>query len=709
MRLKWLSSFIVLLVLFAGTSFGFEDEASHRQPSLDSEASVGAPDEATIETARGKDKVRVLAPNNYPPFAFVDDQGLLGGIAVDLLALAAKRLDLDLEFVEAELDTFPEMMEHREADISLLVADPPGPGSSVITTQPFMESREAIITQQDKVGIHGLKDLRASTVTAMQGGPAMANLTAAYPDVKILPRESVLDALRDVASGLADAYVGPLGTATYYIQKHLLTGLKVAGLAQDRVIRFKMGVRSDKPQLHAMLQQALDRVDDGQRQALVNRYFSSDSVSGIELAFSLTPDERGWLDAHPEMRLGVTGSRPPIESFGPNGRYEGISSEYVQIISELLGTKMVPVRELSWTQTLQAARERKIDVIALVAKSPERAAFLLFTKPYLISQGVIVTRRDAPPLSGLKDLEGKRVAVVTGEMAEEQIALNYPAIDLVRVNTVEEGLGAVADGKAAGFVESMTMVSTVLSSPRFDSLKVAAATGFAYEYCMGVRRDWPELVSFLDEALATVKDQRRNAIHDHWVNVPIDHRTDRNLIWSVLALAAAFGGSILVVILVGKRRLAREVAVRKLAEEKIGEQAALLSGLLDSIPDMVFFKSISGIYLGCNPAFSRFVGRPGEEITGRTDYDLFEKEVADLFRDNDRVIIKSGEPQHREEWVVYPDGNRVFLALSKAPLRDGAGHVKGVLGIGRNITERKPADELKVEHTVAVEAAEPEE
>jgi PAS domain-containing protein len=139
---------------------------------------------------------------------------------------------------------------------------------------------------------------------------------------------------------------------------------------------------------------------------------------------------------------------------------------------------------------------------------------------------------------------------------------------------------------------------------------------------MGVRRDWPELVAFLDEALATVKDRNRSAIHDRWVNVRIEHRTDWTFIWSILALVAGVGGSILVVILLWNRRLTREVAVRKQAEERIGEQAALLSGLLDSIPDMVFFKNISGVYLGCNPAFSRFVGRPREEITGRTDYDL---------------------------------------------------------------------------------------
>ncbi len=60
------------------------------------------------------------------------------------------------------------------------------------------------------------------------------------------------------------------------------------------------------------------------------------------------------------------------------------------------------------------------------------------------------------------------------------------------------------------------------------------------------------------------------------------------------------------------------------------QRSALLTGLLDSIPNRVFFKDCAGVYLGWNPEFSRFVGRPREEIVGRTDYELFSAKDADL-------------------------------------------------------------------------------
>lgn len=119
----------------------------------------------------------------------------------------------------------------------------------------------------------------------------------------------------------------------------------------------------------------------------------------------------------------------------------------------------------------------------------------------------------------------------------------------------------------------------------------------------------------------------------------------------------------------------------------------LLSNLLDSIPDLVFFKDMDGVYMGCNSEFALFVGRPREEITGRTDRQLFPPDVADFFRVNDRAVMMQDAPRHNEEWITYADGRQVLVETLKAPLRDATGMVCGLLGVSRNITRRKMAEE----------------
>ena len=137
----------------------------------------------------------------------------------------------------------------------------------------------------------------------------------------------------------------------------------------------------------------------------------------------------------------------------------------------------------------------------------------------------------------------------------------------------------------------------------------------------------------------------------------------------------------------------RDITVRKNTEEALARQSALLSGLLDSIPDSICFKDSRGIYLGSNAAFAERVGRSREEIIGATDEDLFTPEIAALLRESDRATMDDGITGHAEEWVSYPDGRSVLLDTLKAPLKTPDGHVIGLLRISRDITALMQAQE----------------
>lgn len=139
-----------------------------------------------------------------------------------------------------------------------------------------------------------------------------------------------------------------------------------------------------------------------------------------------------------------------------------------------------------------------------------------------------------------------------------------------------------------------------------------------------------------------------------------------------------------------------DISERKNAENALREKTALLSGLLASIPDIIFFKDRQGVYLGCNPEFSRFVGKDTAGIIGSTDYDLFGKDVADSFREQDRIMMDKGEPRRNEEWIEYPDGTKILIETLKAPLRDAEGKIIGLLGVSRDITKRKMAEEENI-------------
>lgn len=141
-----------------------------------------------------------------------------------------------------------------------------------------------------------------------------------------------------------------------------------------------------------------------------------------------------------------------------------------------------------------------------------------------------------------------------------------------------------------------------------------------------------------------------------------------------------------------------DITERINAEEEAKEQAALIDSLFNHIPDMIFYKDNEFKYVDCNPAFAEFIGKPKEDIIGHNDFEFFDKEHAEQFRYHDKIIIESQKANKNEEIVVYPDGRNVYLETLKTPFIDDNGKLIGLLGISRDITERKQNEQQILEH-----------
>lgn len=138
----------------------------------------------------------------------------------------------------------------------------------------------------------------------------------------------------------------------------------------------------------------------------------------------------------------------------------------------------------------------------------------------------------------------------------------------------------------------------------------------------------------------------------------------------------------------------RDISERRRAEDELRESQAHLRTLIDTLPDLVWLKDVDGIYLSCNRRFVSFFGAPESQIVGKTDYDFTDKSTADAFRQNDIAAIAAGIPTTNEEEVVFAeDGHKELLETIKTPVRASDGRLIGVLGVARDITERKRTEE----------------
>ncbi len=144
--------------------------------------------------------------------------------------------------------------------------------------------------------------------------------------------------------------------------------------------------------------------------------------------------------------------------------------------------------------------------------------------------------------------------------------------------------------------------------------------------------------------------------------------------------------------------LEREVAERTKALRK---QDAFLRLVLDNIPQLIFWKDINLVFLGCNQRVAQFTHlNSTDDIIGKTDFDLIWRDYAEHFQYQDRQVIETNTPiYHAIEQVLYPDGYLFWGEVNKVPLYGDNGKVVGLLGTVEDITARKQAeDALKQAH-----------
>lgn len=125
-------------------------------------------------------------------------------------------------------------------------------------------------------------------------------------------------------------------------------------------------------------------------------------------------------------------------------------------------------------------------------------------------------------------------------------------------------------------------------------------------------------------------------------------------------------------------------------QRTLEQQSAFLRTVLDNIPDLIFSKDLEGTYLGCNAMFERFFGAAECDIIGKTDFDFVDAELAQFFRNNDQEAIRAGKPRNNEEYLTFADKSyEGTFEVTKVPMKDNEGSVIGLLGIARDISERK--------------------
>ncbi|NIB39927.1 transporter substrate-binding domain-containing protein [Pseudomaricurvus alkylphenolicus] len=232
---------------------------------------------------------------------------------------------------------------------------------------------------------------------------------------------------------------------------------------------------------------------------------------------NLTDSERAFIQRHPSIRIAPDPHFPPIEFFDQQGRYVGIAADILTLISERTGITFDVQRLDNWDQVVSAIQRGELDLMGANAIDDDNLEYLNFTSAFFEFPMVLITRQGGVTSLTLNDLAGKKVAVTTQYPEEIYIRDKHPLVQVVPVNNVPAGLRLASSGQVDAMAAFMPTASYYLEREGIANLRFSGDFAEPFLGRIAVRKDWPELASIMEKALASINVDTRQAIFRRWI------------------------------------------------------------------------------------------------------------------------------------------------------------------------------------------------
>lgn len=380
----------------------------------------------------------------------------------------------------------------------------------------------------------------------------------------------------------------------------------------------------------------------------------------------LTPKERAFLREHPVIRVGVDSATEPMEFIDKNGVHRGLMADYLAEISGVLPLVFKTQAPGSWQQVMEDFKLLKLDMLSFVAPTFERKEWMRFTSTIEQYPAVIVTRLDEGYLNSLEAVKGRTVAVVDQDVTHLQLLEDHPDIAVVPYKNIEDALNAVKHREVdVAFVDSPTTIR-LLQRPDFNHLQISATSDYRFGIAMGVRKDWPELQSILNKALAQIPADKAREIQNRWLNVQYDVGIQKQQIeyWGIRIAS----GVALVLVLFGlrNRELSKQINRRIEAETLLNQSMMKFQELFESAVDACVIFDKEGTIIDCNSALvSLFQFENKQQVIGNSAWIYYSESGGEVFKvalmqQRLQRVMEGGQIKFEAEFVTV--GNAIITA-----------------------------------------------
>ena len=478
--------------------------------------------------------------SSFEPFLIQNDNGTITGHDYELVQLISKQTGLKFRFELGNWKEIQTKADNYEID-GLSSA-----GFAQKRLELFNPSNNYLnftsrifVTSGNPKRLLRAEDLAGKRVALQRSNILFEQIISSLiHDAQIVWYDTIDELLIALANNHVD-YTILDESAFYLINKLGLSGLIESAFPLGKPFNIMFWFRNDWPELPSIINKGLNNIPELEKVILRKRWFGNHlQQSSIQNTISLSILEQQYLAKKEKLNLCVDPNWHPFESIDIKGNYSGMGSDFLPLISQRLGIEVDIYPTKNWSDTLDALRNRRCDMVSLIQPTADRTVYLDFTTEIFEFPYVIATTNEQFYIEDFDQLLDKTFAVSLDHAAVNSLRDHYPQIKLVEVNSVEEGLRQVQQGKTFGYIGATAAIATSRMQNQLTNIKIAGQLPFDFKLSFASRNDEPLLKDILQKAVNTLSDEDKKRVYTKWVAVDIERAIDKTLLWQVVAATA---------------------------------------------------------------------------------------------------------------------------------------------------------------------------
>jgi two-component system sensor histidine kinase EvgS len=533
--------------------------------------------------------LRVGLSPDFPPFYMRDPASAeVHGFVVELLALWSQRsgLRFDIQLYPRQ-EVAQQALLRGEIDLIPFTALSPGAAAGLVATRPAFASNLVLAARRDVPDVSPTGNFGGRRVAVEAGSSVDHWLARHHPDAALQRFDTAEAALRALAGGQADLFVGYQQVAVYHIERLLLANVELRRNLGPGAVPLGPAVRADARQLRSILDKAIAATAATDGLTLAARWLpvASTRVPLPAASAQLNEPESLWVQHHGRIRVGYDASFAPVTQRGPLGEFQGFGADMFRLVVEKAGLSIEQELGGSFAEAYARGQRGELDVVVGMARTAQRRADYDFVGPFLSMPSVLVTRSDEhQSVADTSDIGRRRLALLRDHFLLPELRLRHPGLAVVELDRQDQVLAAVAEGAADVGLGNLSVVNELIEQRFAGRVSVSGIVRNGdSELYFGVPRQHPELTRVLSRALDAVNDSEVAQLRARWLAREVPGGLSWRQVLQVGVPVVVVLGGLVLLLWLGKRRLARaheaEVGARQLAEDSTAARARFLAYL----------------------------------------------------------------------------------------------------------------------------------